>query len=87
MKEMHNLIQALSNLFGFQKTLSFIDACISDLFDAVSSRISRQRLVCDLEHSRWMERHFGLGVMVHFVSSHPEKYSYLVIEHSVSFFS
>jgi hypothetical protein len=67
-KEFKFMIQMLSSFIGMKRAMLYIDGCISDLFDGLSSRIRNQRLVYDTEHSRWMETYFGNGVLVHFVS-------------------
>lgn len=68
-KEFKVMVHSLSSLIGLKRAVLYVDGCISDLFDGLSSRISHQRFVYDIEHSRWMERYFGYGVLAYFVSN------------------
>jgi len=64
----HKMIREIAIVIGYKQTVLFSDECISLLFEALSTRISDHRSLCDAEHSRWLEKHFGLAVLAKEVS-------------------
>lgn len=73
------MVHSLSSLIGLKRAVLYVDGCISDLFDGISSRISHQRFVYDIEHSRWMERYFGYGVLAYLVSNSRMMFSFYML--------
>lgn len=59
----HNMLHHMALVFGYKRSILFSDECISILFEALSTRVSHDRSLRDSEHSRWLEKHFGLAVL------------------------
>ncbi len=70
----HKMIHQMALAFGYKRSILFSDECIALLFEALNTRISRTRSLCDSEHSRWLEKYFGLAVLAkEFVKAFSQK--------------
>lgn len=58
-----NMVHKIALLLGYKRSILFSDECISILFESLSDRVSRNRSLHDSEHSRWLEKHFGLVLL------------------------
>ena len=63
-KMIHNIAIGL----GYKQAVLFLDECIADLYEILSRRISHERVLFNLEHSRFIEKYFGLAVIAKEVS-------------------
>lgn len=57
------MIHNVATVLGYKQTMLFLDECIADLYEIISMRVSHKRALFDLEHSRCIEKHFGLAVL------------------------
>lgn len=59
----HAMLHQMAQVFGYKRSLLFSDECMATLFEALSTRVSHGRSLRDSEHSRWLDKHFGLAVL------------------------
>ena len=63
-----SMIQNIAKLIGMKYSVLLCDACISDLYESLSTRIQMGYGVDDIGHSKWIEKNFGIVVIVNEVS-------------------
>ena len=64
----HKMLHEMAKLIGFKQTTLLVDSCVLDIFESMSERIGEHRSMCDADHSRWLDKHFGLVVIATEVS-------------------
>ena len=80
------MIHTVATVLGYKQTMLFLDECIADLYEIISTRISHKRALFDLEHSRCIEKHFGLAVLateVRFIHSPPFELYFVTLSNSL----
>jgi len=80
------MIHNVATVLGYKQTMLFLDECIADLYEIISTRISHKRALFDLEHSRCIEKHFGLAVLateVRFIHSPPFELYFVTLSNSL----
>ena len=64
------MVQKIAQLLGMKLSLVYVDECIADTFQAISTRLQNNYTSThDINHFRWIQRQFGL-IMIAVEVSH-----------------